>query len=192
VTRFWTADPHIGHRNIIKYAERPFKDLDHMHSVIRDRWNSTVMPDDTVVICGDLALGPIENLQFFKQLNGQKLVIAGNHDRMWRGNKWEYRQRYHDAHEDAGLQFASYGEPIDCGWIGEPADQVFVASHFPYDSDERHGDRFAEWYPKDEGKFLVHGHVHTSWVQRGRQINVGMDVRDFTPVSDDELRGLMV
>ena len=50
---FYIADLHIGHANIIKFDNRPFADLNEMHSVIVDNWNRVVRGDDTVYILGD-------------------------------------------------------------------------------------------------------------------------------------------
>ena len=41
------------HANIIKFDNRPFADLNEMHSVIVDNWNRVVRGDDTVYILGD-------------------------------------------------------------------------------------------------------------------------------------------
>jgi calcineurin-like phosphoesterase family protein len=34
---------------------------------------------------------------------------------------------------------------------------------------------------------LVHGHVHGSWQVSGRQVNVGVDVWDWRPITDDQV-----
>jgi calcineurin-like phosphoesterase family protein len=46
--------------------------------------------------------------------------------------------------------------------------------------------------PVDNGLPLIHGHVHNSWKVNGRQINVGVDVWDFTPVSEADLSLLVM
>ena len=53
--------------------------------------------------------------------------------------------------------------------------------------DSRYDLKFAEHRPKDDGSWLLHGHIHEKWRQNGRQINVGVDAWDFAPVSDDTL-----
>ena len=57
----------------------------------------------------------------------------------------------------------------------EVAGTTFALNHFPYEWDERHGGKHAPHHPPDEGEWLLHGHVHDLWRQRGRQINVGLD-----------------
>jgi calcineurin-like phosphoesterase family protein len=44
--------------------------------------------------------------------------------------------------------------------------------------------------PKDTGLWLLHGHVHNFWpkIQRElRQINVGVDCWNFTPISVNQI-----
>lgn len=48
-------------------------------------WNSVVSPDDTVVVAGDISWGmtleeAAPDLEFLSALNGQKLILKGNHD----------------------------------------------------------------------------------------------------------------
>ena len=52
------SDTHFDHANIIKYCNRPFKDVDEMNNTIWQNWNSVVDADDIVYHLGDFALGP--------------------------------------------------------------------------------------------------------------------------------------
>ena len=44
-----------------------------------------------------------------------------------------------------------------------------------------------EHYPVDDGRWLIHGHVHGLWRQKGRMINVGVDVWNYRPVAAETL-----
>ena len=66
-------------------------------------------------------------------------------------------------------------------------DRSVVACHFPYVGDSHDDDRFAPHRPVDDGRILLHGHVHNRWRIDGRQVNVGCDVWDYRPVSEEEL-----
>lgn len=82
MSKIWfTSDTHFCHRNIIKYEDRPFTDVEQMNSEIIHRWNEVVAPEDTVYHLGDVALGPAERFYpLVAALNGRKILIRGNHD----------------------------------------------------------------------------------------------------------------
>ena len=78
---FVTADTHFNHENIIKYCNRPFKDVNEMNEVIINNWNSVVSKDDIIYHIGDYGFGTKDELkEIFDKLNGKKYLIMGNHD----------------------------------------------------------------------------------------------------------------
>ena len=79
---FFTADLHFGHKNIIKYDKRPFKDVQEMEDEMVARWNAAVRPEDTVYMLGDVlwTRDPKEGAAILDRLNGHKRLIVGNHD----------------------------------------------------------------------------------------------------------------
>jgi len=78
---YFTSDTHYNHANIIRYCARPFKDLYTMNRELILRWNAVVGPRDRVYHLGDFALGKSQYWpDFFKKLNGYKILIRGNHD----------------------------------------------------------------------------------------------------------------
>ena len=80
---FVTADTHFWHENIIKYCNRPFRDLSHMNSALIKKWNTLVSKNDYVFVLGDFSLGNAElTKQIGLQLNGRKILIKGNHDNL--------------------------------------------------------------------------------------------------------------
>ena len=79
---FFTADTHFGHKNIIKYCNRPFASLDEMNETLIENWNKVVSLEDTVYILGDFAYCSKTSVEdFLKRLNGEKHLISGNHER---------------------------------------------------------------------------------------------------------------
>lgn len=77
---FFISDTHFGHSNIIRYANRPFKDLESMHREMIARWNGRVGARDTVYHLGDVAFSR-DGLAIMSQLNGKnKHLVLGNHD----------------------------------------------------------------------------------------------------------------
>lgn len=181
--RFFTSDMHFHHRNIMEYCPgRPGESAEDMSEVLIDNWNRTVGPDDEVWVLGDVAMGRIdESLPLVGRLNGRKRLVAGNHDRCWsplgpKAAKW--RQRYLDV----GFELIVEEAVIDVPELG-----AVTLCHFPFEGDSHDEDRYVDQRPADYGQWLFHGHVHDAWKIKGRQINVGVDVWDYTPVSLDQM-----
>lgn len=78
MTDYIISDLHLHHANIIKYCQRPFKDVGHMDFTIINNWNNTVNKDDRVFFLGDLSFTVSKDL---KLLNGEIIFIKGNHDK---------------------------------------------------------------------------------------------------------------
>jgi calcineurin-like phosphoesterase family protein len=184
--RWFTSDLHLGHENIIRYCARPFSSVEEMDDALVTNWNERVAPDDEVWVLGDVARGPIEaSLGHVARLSGHKVLVAGNHDRCWAGHP-----RRHDEWID---RYAAAGfDQIHQGTIETRlAGRTVLAGHFPYEGDSHDEDRFTRWRPVDDGAWLLHGHVHTSWKANGRQINVGVDVWGYAPVSETDLAAII-
>ena len=78
---FFTSDTHFGHANIIKYAHRPYTDVDEMNKALIDNWNSVVKPNDIVFHLGDFMFGNINRFwEYRSRLNGKIYLVHGNHD----------------------------------------------------------------------------------------------------------------
>lgn len=63
-----------------------------------------------------------------------------------------------------------------------PGVGIVNLSHMPYASDKT-DQRYQEYRPIDNGRWLLCGHIHEKWRQLGRMINVGVDVYDYRPVA---------
>ena len=77
-----TADQHFYHRGILKHEKhnRPFKDVDEMNEHLIEVWNSIVGKRDRIICLGDLVWG--KNLGIISRLNGEIILLRGNHDNM--------------------------------------------------------------------------------------------------------------
>ena len=82
---FLTSDTHFGHKNICKFTNydgspvRPWDDADEMDEEMVKRWNETVQPNDKVYHLGDVVINR-KSLAILDRLNGDKVLIKGNHD----------------------------------------------------------------------------------------------------------------
>lgn len=80
---FFTSDLHFGHVNALKFDNRPFSSIDEMEAELIKRWNAKVSPGDLVYVLGDMIWKTINDdaPTLLKKLNGQIILIKGNHDR---------------------------------------------------------------------------------------------------------------
>ena len=200
VMDYFTADLHLGHKRINELAGRPFESVEEMNETIIKRWNQTVSKDDSVFVLGDIVMGNFkENIKLIELLNGNKYMVAGNHDRIFVGNT-DYskrREEFVKAYQDVGFKIISDGPP--CFYNGgymlnrQMFKVKFNVSHFPYSGDSHDEDRYVDFRPEfvPYSPWLIHGHVHERWKVDGYQINVGVDVWDFTPVSLQQIATIM-
>lgn len=83
---FIVSDTHFGHENTCTKFKRedgsplrPFKDAQEMDEFMVKAWNERVRPNDKVYHLGDVVIGR-RHLQTLSRLNGDKVLIKGNHD----------------------------------------------------------------------------------------------------------------
>lgn len=186
MTQFFTSDHHFGHENIIAYCNRPYANKDEMNADLVAKWNATLSASDTVHILGDLCMGKSEeSIHVIRQLNGYKILYPGNHDRCWYGHG-EKGLRKEQSYIDAGIDEIRQGpQSLEIG------EQEVLLCHFPYEGDSKDNERFLQYRPNDEGKWLLHGHIHGKWKRNGRMINVGVDVWDYRPVAENLIAALI-
>jgi calcineurin-like phosphoesterase family protein len=184
--RWFTADLHFGHANIIRYCHRPFANVEEMDDGLTARWNLTVHPDDEVWVVGDVAMGQIgQTLSHVASLHGHKVLVPGNHDRCWPGHGQDV-EAWTTEYQAAGFERIVSG-PVQLQMGGT----AVTVDHFPYRGDSRPVERYVDQRPADRGGWLVHGHIHDRWRQSGRQINVGIDAWGGRPVADRDLADLI-
>lgn len=190
--RFFISDTHFGHKNIIKFCDRPFSDVEEMNEALIENWNSVVGEDDEVFHLGDVALGPwVEWDSILTRLNGFKTLVIGNHDRIFKLETAKNQERFAEHYAK---------------WFDVVTDEItnfrlanghmVNMSHFPYDGDSHDGDRFTSVRLADKGRTLIHGHTHENQiVSRSKggtlQIHVGADAFNYTPVSEDQIIALI-
>jgi len=79
---FFTADQHYGHRNIIKYCNRPFSSVEEMDEELIKRHNKVIGIDDTVIHAGDFTLATRQIAgRYIRRLNGTHKFLVGSHDK---------------------------------------------------------------------------------------------------------------
>ena len=83
---FLVSDTHFGHTGVCRFTEsdgvtkiRPWTDPDEMDEAMVKMWNETVRPNDKVYHLGDVVINR-KALKTLARLNGDKVLIKGNHD----------------------------------------------------------------------------------------------------------------
>ena len=85
---YFISDLHLGHKNVIKFDNRPFNTIEEHDEYIISQWNKTVDDYDDVYILGDISWYNIEKtIAIIKRLNGRLHLCLGNHDRKLMKNK---------------------------------------------------------------------------------------------------------
>lgn len=83
---FLVSDTHFGHLGVCKFMGpdgvtklRPWDTPEDMDEEMIKRWNETVKPNDKVYHLGDVVINR-KALKTLARLNGDKILIKGNHD----------------------------------------------------------------------------------------------------------------
>lgn len=176
MTVWYTSDLHLGHRNVAEM--RGFSCAGAHDAYLIERWNQAVRPDDIVWVLGDVTLSAGQHLHRVAALNGLKHLITGNHDAVFPGHRDSHK------HQREWLRYFESVQP----YARRRADGVeFLMSHFPYSGD-RGEDRHTQYRLRDEGRLLVHGHLHSPYItQPGypRQVHVGLDAWAMSPAHEN-------
>jgi len=96
---FLVSDTHFGHTGVCRFMRndgvtklRPWDNPDEMDEYMVEAWNKTVRPNDKVYHLGDVVIKR-KALSIMHRLNGDKVLIRGNHD-IFRDN--EYREHFRE------------------------------------------------------------------------------------------------
>lgn len=181
--RYFTSDWHLNHVAVIGFCNRGFPDVETMNREIIARHNTVVQPTDIVYNLGDFSFKESIVREVLQQLNGIQHLIAGNHDPC---------HSCHSKHQRAVIKYLAYGfasvqERIEL----EIGGRTVMLSHLPFADPDDPDKRYRQFRPTNNGQFLLNGHCHEKWKVKCRQINVGVDQWNFTPVSETTITELM-
>jgi calcineurin-like phosphoesterase family protein len=161
VTVWFTADTHFGHGATLGQFRRPFHSVADMNEALIARWNECVGHDDVIWHLGDFAyrMAPAAMASVLGRLNGAKHLITGNND---------------TADTAALAEWASVRTYAEIELDGA----YLVLCHYP----------FRTWNRMSKGALNLHGHSHGRLARVTRQIDVGVDVWGYRPVTLDTIR----
>ena len=170
---WFTSDTHFNHENVIEHSQRPFSSLKEMETALIDNWNSVVARGDVVYHLGDFALSwgakhaeTIDNI--LSSLNGNKILIRGNHDR---------KEVYNNKRWSAVFDLKEI--KVD---IGEAVRKKITLCHYS----------MRTWPSMHHGAWMLFGHSHGNLPDPGGlTMDVGVDCWDFKPISIETVKGFM-
>lgn len=169
------SDTHFGHKNIVKFAQRP-----ESHEVIMlSNWIDRVREEDQILHLGDVFMGKQGNpdrwAKVVGRLPGEKFLMLGNHDVL---DERLYRM--------AGFEIV---EPFTFEMNSGPLREIRVAvTHEPI------GTKFSPGgFSLEKWDVNVHGHTHGSPMGANPRIdghpiegkgyvNICVEVTDLAPV----------
>jgi calcineurin-like phosphoesterase family protein len=162
-----TSDLHFGHANIMKFCpvtRAGYRDVDHMNASMIQEWNKSVSIEDTTYILGDFAFLPsAKAVGILKQLNGNKILIEGNHDNKLM-NDPVFRSCFVETHK--------YLRMVHNG-------QMVIMFHYP----------IYEWDQMHRGAVHFYGHVHgaKTGLEKYRARDVAFDATGRVVSSLDDM-----
>lgn len=164
---WFTSDWHLNHYNILKYCNRPFKDVNQMNEIIINNYNSVVKEKDIVYFLGDFAFKNIA--EFSERLNGTKYLLPGSHDK-------------------PSKTFGELGilEPIYEFYPPNLLDEygnkrLIVLCHYSLRSWSK--SHYASWH--------LFGHHHGKLEPHGLSFDIGVDTNNFYPYSLEDVEKKM-
>ena len=161
MTRFFTADTHFGDHRVLNIHRRPFSCAAEMDQSLIARWNSVVRPDDEVWHLGDFARSVRAAEEVLGSLNGRKYLLRGNND-------------------PAGVELLDGRVGVyDYRELVAEVETLLVLCHYP----------FRTWNGQHRRSINLHGHSHGRLKALPRQIDVGVDAQDFSPVTLEQAFG---
>lgn len=146
---FFISDLHFGHKDVIAFDHRPFKDVEEMDAEMIRKWNAKVSHGDHVFVIGDM-FGGVTTAhagEIVHSLNGKIHLIRGNHDP--RGQLFE--SMFEDVAVYRQIQVRVRG-----------VRQRVIMRH-----------RFLPFFKgQNEGVVMLYGHTHDSIVARAEEQSI--------------------
>ena len=170
---FLVSDTHFGHMGVCRFTRndgvtklRPWDTADEMDEAMVKAWNERVRPNDKIYHCGDVVINR-RALPILDRLNGDKVLIRGNHD-IFRDD--EYRKYFRELrayHVMNGLILSHI--PVHEASLGRFGCSI-------------HGHLHANRVMKARGVNTKTGEILYSDEVDPRYYNVSVEQTDFAPI----------
>lgn len=162
--KYFIADLHFGHKNILTLCNRRFTDIDEHDKYLISCINEKVGKDEHLYILGDIGFHKdIDRLrEVLQQIVARKHIILGNHDSL---------------HDLTQLKKEHVIEDVKEFQTVQKNNKCIVCCHYP----------LKEWRGYYRGYYHAYGHVHGTIPQYDRCLDVGVDNIGYYPLEFDEV-----
>jgi calcineurin-like phosphoesterase family protein len=157
MTIYFTSDTHFGHTKVIQYSNRPFSNVEEMDESLITNWNNRVSKHDTIYHLGDFSFSR-DPAKYFNRLNGNKILIRGNHDPKQTTCKLPW-SAIHNLYE---FKYEGYN---------------LVLCHYV----------MRVWNKSRYGAIQLYGHSHGTLAGTSQSTDVGVDCWNYAPVTLEEI-----
>ena len=161
---FYTSDLHFQHHNLYTRGVRSFSCAEDCEEFIMKNFNQVIRPHDNLYILGDLSLSANYDqlASYLNSINGNKIVIMGNHDKTSTLDRLKADKVIANWHPWKGCR--DHELPI------------FMTHFVPLEA-----------HTGPEPRIYLHGHVHGSLKSMHclLRYDVGVDACDYRPFSLD-------
>ena len=166
---FFASDHHFHHKNILTFKNfddtpvRVFDSVEHMNEHMVTMHNSVVRPNDKVYFLGDVTIARnAKGLEILGRLNGEKVLIKGNHDLCSAQQYLQYFKDIRGSHQFDGM----------------------ILTHIPI-----HVESLARWGLNVHGH--LHNNVvrmQLAQIPDRRYFNVSVERINYTPISLEQIK----
>jgi len=215
---FIISDTHWGHKNVLKYE--PIRlEISNQHgygsdvdTLMIDKWNENISEEDTILHLGDLFFKNKESqfeLDTLNSLNGNKLLLIGNHDRPKYYNKLDdkwfiidniiidnFSENFNDLRNNLSKKFelSQKEKRLLVCFITTINNKRILFSHFPLFNNNPYDKKYNKitdaleyLYNKYNCDLNIHGHTHSYNSIFENSINVSVENQNLTPIKIKEL-----
>lgn len=168
MTIFFCSDHHFYQERILTFKRedgtplREFDDVEHMHEIMVQRHNSVVRASDKVYFLGDVSMArSAGGLEILGRLNGEKVLIKGNHDLCTAHQYLEHFKDIRACHQFEGV----------------------LLSHIPI-----HVESLGRWGLNIHGHLHYRRVLLPDGTLDKRYYNVSMECINYTPISLEQVK----
>lgn len=208
---FLIADTHFGHENISKHEpirkysafNNGFKNVD---DLMIYNWNKTISDGDTVFHLGDFAFKHKNIAELSNLLNGNKILLVGNHDKqkdinILEENGWKIidsivididsskKVMFIMQKLNRIFQIDKNKNPLACCYIKDIGNSRVMFTHFPLFNDNPYDGKynnitkiFEYIYNELDCDINIHGHTHSKGAKKSFCKSVCVELIDFKPI----------